>query len=693
MKFLNGYWLLRDGVERLLHVDYYDCNVGVNDIALYASSRKLTGRSDTINTAVLTTKIAAVADDILRIDTYHHRGYRTVSPDYCPTGLVPDDFVVSDCFIRSGGLEAEIVDDTLRFSFMGKKLFQREPNLSGYYTLNDNAYMVEYMQAGIGETFYGLGERFSPFARNGQSVEIWNEDGGTASDQSYKNIPFIISSNGYGILVASYGLVSFEIETEAVEDVQFSVPGECISYYVFAGRTMTDVLMRYASLTGKPALPPKWSFGLWLSTSFTTDYDEKTVMSFIDGMSERGIPLSVFHFDCFWMDGLHWMNFEWNKSTFPDPKGMIERIHDKGIRVCVWINPYFSQNSILFEEGVKNGFFLRKTNGDVWQWDLWQPGMAIVDFTNPDAVSWYCFNLKRLVDLGVDCFKTDFGERIPCKDVCWHDGSDPSRMHNYYSILYNNIVFDFLASEKKADAVVFARSSSIGGQRFPVHWGGDCSASYLSMAETLRGGLSLALCAFGFWSHDIGGFEDTATPDLFKRWIAFGAFSTHSRLHGSSSYRVPWFFDDEASAVTSFFMRLKQSLMPYIVTCAGECCRTGIPVMRPMILEFPDDETVKYIDRQYMFGPSLLVAPVMSPDGCCRFYLPAGRWHSFFDGSIESGPCWKTGSYGYFSLPLYARDNSSIEMEQNGKRILHIYGNIDADEKILGSYDEVVRHI
>ncbi|HYQ84463.1 MAG TPA: alpha-xylosidase, partial [Rubrobacter sp.] len=350
--------------------------------------------------------------------------------------------------------------------------------------------------------------------------EIWNADGGTSSEQAYKSVPFHISNRGYGVLVNDPGHVSYEIGSEAVERVQFSVPGEVLEYFVIAGPTPKDVLSRYAALTGLPALPPAWSFGLWLTTSFTTSYDEATVTSFVDGMAERGIPLSVFHFDCFWMREYQWCDFEWDPAVFPDPEGMIARLKDKGLRICVWINPYIGQKSALYEEGAREGYFVRTPDGDIWQWDKWQAGMALVDFTNPEATAWFQSKLKGLLDQGVDGFKTDFGERIPT-DVVWHDGSDQERMHNYYTHLYNKAVFELLESERgQGEAVLFARSAAAGGQQYPVHWGGDCWSSFEAMAESLRGGLSLSLSGFGFWSHDIGGCEGTPDPAVFKRWLA-----------------------------------------------------------------------------------------------------------------------------------------------------------------------------
>lgn len=209
---------------------------------------------------------------------------------------------------------------------------------------------------------------------------------------------------------------------------------------------------------------------------------------------------------------------------------MLQRLKDRGLHICVWINPYIAQRSPLFDEGMQRGYLLTKPNGDVWQWDLWQLGMAIVDFTNPYARQWFGEKLRALIDMGVDCFKTDFGERIPT-DVVYLDGSDPKRMPNYYSYLYNQTVFHLLEERRgPGEAVVFARSATTGGQQFPVHWDGDCYSDFASMAESLWGGLSLGLSGFGFWSHDIGGFEGTPPTDVYKCWIAFGLLSSHSRL-------------------------------------------------------------------------------------------------------------------------------------------------------------------
>lgn len=292
--------------------------------------------------------------------------------------------------------------------------------------------------------------------------------------------------------------------------------------------------------------------------------------------------------------------------------------------------------------------------------------MAIVDFTNPDACKWYSDKLKELMAMGVDCFKTDFGERIPTENIQYFDGSDPYKMHNYYTQMYNKVVFETIKEVKgEHQAAVFARSATAGGQQFPVHWGGDCESDYESMAESLRGGLSLCMSGFGFWSHDIGGFESTSTADVYKRWVAFGLLSSHSRLHGSTSYRVPWAYDEDASAVVRFFSKLKCSIMPYLFKIANDAYTKGIPTMRSMVLEYQNDDTCAYLDKQYMLGDSILVAPIFNENSEAKYYIPEGKWTNFITGKKYEGGRWIKEIHDYLSIPMLVKENSIIAVGAN----------------------------
>ncbi|NKY06551.1 alpha-xylosidase, partial [Cellulomonas hominis] len=670
MKFTDGYWQNLPGVDILRPRAVDEVVFGERGLTAYAGTRRLVTRGDTLNHPLVTITLDSPAEGVLGVTIEGHRGGVDPGPAFAVADARPDVVVAGPtaedprASLTTGNLTARVStagEWALEVEVDGRVVTGATSRGVGLVTDAEGRHFVrEQLDLGVGDHVYGLGERFTAFVKNGQSVDVWNADGGTSSEQAYKNVPFYLTDAGYGVFVDHPGHVSFEIGSEVVSRTQFSVAGQRLRYYVIAGPDPKDVLRRYTALTGRPARVPDWSYGLWLSTSFTTEYDESTVMSFIDGMAERGLPLSVFHFDCFWMRRFHWSDFVWDPGTFPDPEGLLTRLHDRDLQVCVWINPYIAQRSHLFDEGRAHGYLVTRADGSVWQWDKWQAGMALVDFTNPDAVAWYQGKLRALLAMGVDCFKTDFGERIPT-DVVWHDGSDPERMHNYYTHLYNRAVFDVLTEVRgEGEAVLFARSATAGGQQFPVHWGGDCESTFVSMAESLRGGLSLASSGFGFWSHDIGGFEGTPDAAVFKRWLAFGLLSSHSRLHGSDSYRVPWAFDEESVKVTQRFTELKLSLMPYLSAVGRQAHAEGLPAMRPMVLEFPDEPGAATVDTQYLLGPSVLVAPVFSAAGDVDVYVPEGAWTSLLDGSVVEGPRWHRQRHGFDSLPVLVRPGTVL---------------------------------
>lgn len=668
MKFLNGGWLVKDGFSVKYAANIYTANIEPKKLTLFCPfGSPIYNAGMTLDGGILTIEVTSPREDVITTKLINFKKDRSNCPKFGLNETDPDveiDETDDKWTFTSDRLTLEIAKgETIDFKYLydGKVIAHSGWRAKGLVTDPEGQLHVsEQLDLGVGEKIYGLGERFTNFIKNGQTVDIWNEDGGTGTEQAYKNIPFYLSNRKYGLFVDNPGKVSFEVGSEKVSRVQFSVPGEEMSYSVVGGENLKAILNTYTDLTGKAPLVPDWSYGLWLSTSFTTDYDEKTVLEFVDGMAERNIPLSVFHFDCRWMKEFEWCNFDWDKSKFPDPEGLLKKLHDRGLKICVWINSYIGQKSPLFEEGAKNGYFIKNEDGSVWQWDRWQAGMAIVDFTNPEATKWYQGYLKKLVAMGVDCFKTDFGERIPTEGVKYYDGSDPELMHNYYTYLYNKAVYDVLVETKGADeAILFARSATVGGQQFPVHWGGDCSSNYPSMAESLRAGLSFGMSGFGYWSHDIAGFEDQASPDLYKRWTQFGLLSSHSRYHGSTAYKVPWLYGDEAVDVAREFTELKLQLKPYLLKMAQETHETGVPMMRAMVLEFPDDPTCEDIDTQYMLGDDLLVAPVFREDGVARFYVPddgtGQAWTNIItDTAYEPGK-WYTEQYDYHTLPVLAR--------------------------------------
>ena len=674
MKIRYGAWVDLPGTSTKEVAQIREAKFDANSLYLFTVNYNNDKRA--LEDSMIEIFISAPSKDTFRVEARHFSGSRKKMPKF---ELNIENLPIDVCdkgdslTVTNGKMRLEIKKNPAEFDFYYEDRYltsfakKWDRSYISHVIKNGESYMDAHLSVDIGEKLYGLGERFTSLVKNGQSVDIWNEDGGTCTEIAYKNIPFYVSSKGYGVFVNDAGPVSFEMCSEQVSRAQMSVPGEKIDLMIIGAENMKGALSNYCRIAGYPALPPAWSFGLWLTSSFTTSYDEKTVTGFVDGMKQREIPLSVFHYDCFWMKENEWCNFEWDKAMFPDPSSMLKRMKEKNLHICVWINPYIGQKSPLFAEAMEKNYLLNRPNGDVWQWDRWQSGMGLVDFTNPDAYKWYQEKLQALVEMGVDCFKTDFGERIPT-DVSYFDGSDAVRMHNYYTYLYNKCAFEVLEGSKgKNKAILFARSATVGGQKFPVHWGGDCTADYLSMAESLRGGLSLCMSGFGFWSHDISGFANTAPHHLFKRWVAFGLLSTHSRLHGDTSYRVPWLFNkegetngEEACAVTKHFAELKCSLMPYIFAKAVEANKTGVPVMRAMALEFEKDKNALPLDTQYMLGESILVSPVFSESGDVDYYLPSGKWTHLLTNEERDGGKWYSENYDFFSLPLFVRENTIL---------------------------------
>ncbi|KAL2148650.1 hypothetical protein VTH82DRAFT_2204 [Thermothelomyces myriococcoides] len=705
MRFRDGQWLVAEGVQIQYAEEVYRITPTASGkgISLLCPTRKILNRGNTLNLATLSIDIEPAFDGVLSVETTHWQGALRRGPDFdlFPAGRPEVDAKVtkteSSTTLSSGTLSATVSGKPHEFEITfhptkgGKPLttlLNRSVGLA--YTpapstpmqladmRNFRHYVFTQTTLAVGESIHGLGERFGPFNKVGQKVELWNADGGTSSDQAYKNVSFWMSSRGYGVFIDTPERVELEIGSERCCRLQTSVEGQRLRWFIIYGPSPREVLRRYSILTGAPGSVPSWSFGLWLSTSFTTSYDEETVNGFLTGMRERNIPVEVFHFDCFWLKAFQWCDFEFDHDMFPDPKGQIARLKVNGLvkKVCVWTNPYLGQASPVFSEAAAKGYLLRRKNGDVFQWDLWQTGMGIVDFTNPEAREWFVGCLERLFDTGVDCIKTDFGERIPSEDVQWFDESvDPKRMHNYYAFVYNKLVYEALQKRYGAnEAVLFARAATAGCQRFPLTWGGDCESTPEAMAESLRGGLSLGLSGFAFWSVDIGGFEGSPPPWIYKRWVAFGLLCSHSRLHGSNSYRVPWTVDDDdrseegCSATLRKWTHLKARLMPYLFSQAQECVREGLPLsLRAMCIEFPDDPTAWTLDRQFMLGDSLLVAPIFEEDGTVEFYLPRGKWTNFFTGEVKEGPGWFTETHGFGTLPLYVRPNTLLVLGQEGE--------------------------
>ncbi|KAJ9499911.1 hypothetical protein H2202_004301 [Exophiala xenobiotica] len=706
MKFRDGMWFVKEGMKVEYAVEVSQENTEIRDdgktVHVLCPTRSVKSRSGAIDTSALNLDITAHSSGIISVETTHWAGTRRRGPFFelyphgkpeCHPSIKHGDGYIS---LSSGELTCKVNTATEGFGIQFSDQSRPNRTLTSFdfrslglayanpptqsrslaHSLdNVGCYIVAQLSMAVGEKIYGFGEQFTEFVKNGQRIRAFNENGGTSSEQAYKAIPFYLTNRGYGVFVDHTELVDFEVGSERSARCQFSVEGQRLKFYIINGPTPKDIIQKYCLLTGRPSLPPAWSFGLWLSTSFTTNWNEESIEGFMTRMKELDSPVHTLHLDSFWMRRFRFCDFTFNNNVFDNPRSTIARLKSNfNVHICVWINAYIAQESPLFQEGMDNNYLIRRRNGDVWQWDYWQPGMGIVDFTNPAARKWYASYLHKLVDIGVDSFKTDFGEDVPYIDAQFHDGSDPKKMHNYFAQLYNEVVFGVLKERfGEGKACVFARSATAGGQRMPCHWSGDSESTAVAMAETLRGGLSLSTTGFGYFSHDVGGFEGNPPADLYKRWVAFGLLSTHSRLHGSESYRVPWNYDDEACDVLRLFTKLKCRLMPYLYSQAVINAKTGIPILRPMFFDFGDDPTAWTLDRQYMLGDYLMVAPVFEADGRVEFYLPAGKWTRWFgsdrgdSGQVVQGPKWMQETYSMLSLALFVREGSVLVLGQDGE--------------------------
>jgi alpha-D-xyloside xylohydrolase len=518
------------------------------------------------------------------------------------------------------------------------------------------------------EHFYGFGEKFTNFDKRGQRLEMWAYDAyGVHTERAYKPVPFFISSRGYGVFVDSVSRIEFDMAHSNHSTFSLIVPDSALDYYVITGPDPKKVITRYASLVSYPTLPPKWAFGLWMSSGFQRDSAAEVLLR-SKQIRDNDLPCDVLHLDCYWQKHGRWSDMVWDEELFPHPEQMIEQVKAQNLKICLWINPYIGIESPRFTEAKERGYFLKKAQGDVYVADLWggnkliHPPVGIIDMTNPQATTWFAGLLRPLLQLGIDVLKTDFGEGVPA-DAVAYNGMTGEQLHNLYPLLYNDLVSEVTAEETGRPGLVWGRSTYAGGQRHAAQWGGDARSTYQGLASTLRGGLSLGMSGHPFWSHDIGGFhlypDHRPTPDLFIRWAQFGLFSSLSRNHGVAT-RLPWDYGEEALRIFRDYARLRYRLLPYIYTYASIAAETSLPIMRPMVLEFPDDPNTYAMDLQYMFGEELLVAPIYNISGRRPVYFPAGQWIDFWTRDIIAGPTTHFVEAPLELMPLYVKANALI---------------------------------
>lgn len=540
------------------------------------------------------------------------------------------------------------------------------------------------------EHLFGIGEKFTDFDKRGQTINAWTtQPNGSETEESYKNVPFYLSSRGYGLLVDTTNRVEFDLGDTSTVSGQISVSDDTFSFVFFGGPEFSEILREYTALTGRPNRPPKWSFGLWMSKYGYETREELEAVT--DRIREEEIPCDVVHLDPYWMQEQHECDFVWDTENFPDPEGMIEKLHADGFHLCLWENPYVAVGTDAFEETLDEGYLVGDRTGDPYILDrlsISTHRSGIIDFTNPEAVEWYKDQHKRLLDMGVDAFKTDFGEYLP-RDAVHANGKTGDAMRNVYPHLYQKAVYESMVEKRGEDgALLWARSGWIGSQKFPVHWPGDPRTTFESMGAVMRGGLSLMLSGYAFWSHDMGGFKGTPSQELYVRDAQFGLLTSHARFHGTTP-REPWEFGDEALRIVKKFAELRYSLLPYIYTYAEHASRTGLPVMRPLLLEYQDDPAVYDLATQYLLGEDLLVSPVFNDRGTTTVYLPDDEWIDWWTGERHEGQQTLRQEVPLDEVPLFQRAGSIVPMREPTQTIQSGTPNEVELKTVLGSGDAV----
>ena len=504
-----------------------------------------------------------------------------------------------------------------------------------------------------GEKIFGCGESFTSLDKRGQKVVLWTDDANGIQNQGmYKPIPFFMSSRGYGMFLHTSSPVTCDFGNYFSGVNSLMLGDDELDLFVFLG-SPKEILDEYTKLTGKSPMPPLWSFGLWMSRC--TYSSEKQVREVAARLRENKIPCDVIHLDTGWFETDWRCDYQFSTSRFTDPQKMISDLKADGFHISLWQLPYFVPKNTLFNELVENNLVVRDNKGNLPYED------AVLDFSNPKTVEWYQAKLASLLKMGVGAIKVDFGEAAPENGI-YASGRTGFYEHNLYPLRYNKTVAD-ITKKITGENIIWARSAWAGSQRYPIHWGGDAESTDQGMAAELRGGLSFGLSGFSFWSHDVGGFtaNSVASMDknLFARWLAFGMLSSHSRCHGIAP-KEPWNYGDAFLDEFRHIDELKYRLMPYVYAQAKDCSEHGLPMVRALFVEFPDDPGSWLVDDEYLFGSSILVAPLLHENATNRdVYLPPGTWIDYQTGKAWDGG-WRHIEAGPLPVVMLVRDGTVL---------------------------------
>ena len=560
-----------------------------------------------------------------------------------------------------------------------------------------------HLELGTDEDVLGFGEQFGRLVKNGQRLVLRVEDAlGTGTGMAYKPVPVWHSSRGYTGFLNTGAVVTADVGHTRPSVLALTVADEAIDLYVTAAADPRQRLSDHTSLTGRAPLPPLWAFGYWMGRCRYSSREQMEEVA--RTMRQHEIPCDVLHLDPDWLvvDRLN-TDFIWNIDRFGDRHDLVAALEKLGCRLSVWELPYLDPASPRYAEAEDAGYLVKHADGTTAAHVRGTPTpdgrhRALVDFTNPDARDWWQRMHEPFLDDGVAVFKTDFGEGLP-DDVALADGTPANHAHNLYPLRYNGAVSDVIARRTGRNPLVWGRSGWAGSQRYPGQWGGDAESTVVGMQATLRGGLSYAMSAPGFWSHDIGGFfGPELTPGLYVRWTQMGALSPLTRAHGLRP-REPWEFGDVALSVCRDWIRLRYSLLPYLWQVAAESARNGWPMLRPLALAYPEDPVAPSLDDQFLLGDDLLVVPVFD-DGVepvsRRFYVPAGRWVDLVTGAELAGPAFHDVLVPLDRMPLLVRHRAVVPRVEVGPDVwrtddlvdrpwhLHVAGRPSGPVELLG---------
>ncbi len=560
---------------------------------------------------------------------------------------------------------------------------RREAFSLSYITDDKGEIVQTYLsfKAAHNEHFVGTGERFANMDLSGQTFWLKNQDAqGTNNKRAYKNVPFYISSKGYGLFVHTSRALKISMADHSSQSVQLLIDGDELDIFMIGGSTPSEILYSYRMLSGFPSVPPLWSLGVWMSRM--TYFSESEVMEICDRLRDEDYPCDVIHLDTGWFRTDWLCEWKFHPKRFPDPKGFIKKLQDKGYRVSLWQMPYIAEEAIQHEEARENNYICKRGTS------LAQGGSnfsaldyaGTIDFTSEKAKRWYQGLLRELLEMGVACIKTDFGEEIHMDAS--YENEVAEKLANLYCLHYQEAAYE-VTKEVSGDGIIWARAGWAGCQRFPIHWGGDAAATWEGMAGSLKGGLHLGLSGYGFWSHDVPGFHgvpnfmNSVIPsDLYLRWTQFGVFTSHIRYHGTSR-REPYYFPEVSEMVRKWW-HLRYALLPYLWEAGNQTMRSGMPVLRAMLLHYPDDPTCWHIDDQYFLGEDFLVAPIFNSQSRRDVYIPEGSWVHFFSGTSITGPRWLKGHWEELSdMPVWVQKGTSLMM--NPKKIAHT-GELDTEK-------------